>query len=139
MEYDAAGNVVKETDANGNIKTHEYDLLGRRTKTTRHSVSCYDGTESSTVNLVDTVEYDMNGNPTIITDAGGRKMKYEYDYQNKPVKKIRNYGGTSSITELSEYDCRWPVDGCGRREGEPDGIHIRRHEPQDARKLRCRH
>ena len=119
VEYDAAGNVVKETDANGNIKTHEYDLLGRRTKTTRHSVSCYDGTESSTVNLVDTVEYDMNGNPTIITDAGGRKMKYEYDYQNKPVKKIRNYGGTSSITELSEYDCDGRltavVDGKGNR------------------------
>ncbi|KRB87473.1 RHS repeat domain-containing protein [Duganella sp. Root198D2] len=73
-DYDGDGNVLSETDANGNSTTHDYNELGQRT-TTRQP-------EGRTL----TFDADLMGNRTGLTDGRGNKTSYEYDRLNVSVQ-----------------------------------------------------
>jgi len=72
--YDDAGNVLTETDANGNVTQYQYDAENRRTRTTFP-----DG-------AFETYTYDPNGNLVMKTDARGVKTMQEYDALNRRVR-----------------------------------------------------
>ncbi|MFA5100940.1 MAG: hypothetical protein WC547_08675, partial [Candidatus Omnitrophota bacterium] len=118
-EYDAVGNIVCETDPNGNRKLNEYDLLNRVIHTTIPGVMCYTGTAGALQDLHETRVYDNNGNIIRSTDAAGRITAFEYDYMNNPVAQTKNFGTSDTITEQREFDrdgrLHSVIDGKGNR------------------------
>ncbi|WP_175517936.1 polymorphic toxin-type HINT domain-containing protein [Thiothrix caldifontis] len=92
-EYDAHGNLLKETEAAGTAETivtqYEYDQYGQGTK-----IIYADG-------RVEQWTYDDKGNETTYTDGEGYVTRYEdYDAEGNP-RKITD--GRGKVT-LSEYD-----------------------------------
>lgn len=73
--YNALGLVVSETDPLGRLTEHEYDSLGRRTRTTI--------AVGTPVAATTRWEYDAAGNATAIIDPLGRRTEYTYDLLNR--------------------------------------------------------
>ncbi|XVQ82666.1 DNRLRE domain-containing protein [Microbispora siamensis] len=67
FEYDRDGQMVKQVDANGNVRTFTYDLLGRRTAS--HDPDAGDSHQA----------YDHAGRLTWSTNGKGQKVSYSYD------------------------------------------------------------
>ncbi|MEO1684060.1 MAG: RHS repeat-associated core domain-containing protein [Cyanobacteria bacterium J06631_12] len=86
--YDERGNLIAQTDANGNVSTSEYDEVGRLLRST-------DALGNVTQN-----EYDARGNLVATIDPLGRKTEYVYDARGRLEKTIRADG---SIVETG-YD-----------------------------------
>ncbi|MBW1928939.1 MAG: RHS domain-containing protein [Deltaproteobacteria bacterium] len=91
--YDEAGNVVSETDEEGNVTTYEYDALNRLIKTTDPMGGVIERT------------YDDRGNLIQLKDANGNITTYEYDRNNRLTRVIRPMGQET----IYEYD------GAGNR------------------------
>ncbi|MEU6057824.1 DUF6531 domain-containing protein [Streptomyces sp. NPDC047097] len=72
-EYDAVGNVVRQTDADGRVTAYAYDALDRAT-----SVTAPGGATTA-------YGYDKAGNVTERTDASGRTTAYGYDAARRPT------------------------------------------------------
>jgi len=92
--YDQMGNLKGTKDAEGNKVTHDYDALGRRTKTTRYFgegqkiETTFEYYPINTYNPADnTGAYSPSNRLKSITDDKGNKTTYEYDHQNR-IKKI---------------------------------------------------
>ncbi len=68
--YDAFGNMLSKTDAEGNVTRYSYDLSGRR---------CSETVTVSLKELTKTTEYDANGLVLSETDVFGNKTRYRYD------------------------------------------------------------
>ncbi|GAA0408143.1 DNRLRE domain-containing protein, partial [Acrocarpospora corrugata] len=66
-EYDLNGQLTKQTDANGNIRTFTYDLMGRRIAA--HDPDAGDSEEG----------YDAAGRLLWSTDGKGQKVSHTYD------------------------------------------------------------
>lgn len=88
-EYDGQGNLVKLTDALGNITVINYDSLGRKTGMSDPDMGDW------------SYSYDLLGNLISQTDAKGQTLSFEYDLLNRLAKKSALTGGIS-IT-LAEY------------------------------------
>ncbi|MDR0916611.1 MAG: S8 family serine peptidase, partial [Oscillospiraceae bacterium] len=90
--YDAFGNVIAQTDANGNVTQYAYDALGRVTLQTNP-----DGTAKTWV-------YDSVANTIIATDERGNSIKYLYD----PLGNIESVLDIESNTVVtsSVYDSK---------------------------------
>lgn len=73
--YNTLGLVVTETDPLGRLTEHEYDSLGRRTRTTI--------AVGTPVAATTRWEYDAAGNTTAIIDPLGRRTEYTYDLSNR--------------------------------------------------------
>ena len=80
-ELDAFGNVIKQTDGNGNTRRYEYNSKNQLVKT-------YDGYENVT-----TYEYNALGTVSSITLPGGEKTEYWYNYMGL-VEKVTDDCGT---------------------------------------------
>ena len=110
MEYDAAGNLIKETlpdgsstqyaynrggrlirmeDADGLVTEYEYDVLGNVTKETNNAGLSY------------TYTYNAVGLPLTATDALGQTTRYTYD----------NAGNLISVQEFDGNDS-WGYNPC---------------------------
>ena len=101
--YDAAGNLTKITDANGNVRNFTYDGLARRlTAEDLHAPS--DGT-FGTWNY----HYDLSGNIASTTDPKSQEIDYTYDALNRPLTE--DYTGGAG-TEIS-YTYDSCTDGIG--------------------------
>jgi RHS repeat-associated protein len=92
--YDQMGNLKGSKDAEVNNITHEYDALGRRTKTTKYFKdgqkieTTFEYYPGNTYNPTDnTGAYSPSNRLKSITDDKGNKTTYEYDHQNR-IKKI---------------------------------------------------
>ena len=109
QEYDACGNVIKETYPDGTCSYYTYDNLGRQTSI----INSMGGVTSMTYdiygNVVKTTDangnvisstYDANNNLISSTDALGNTTTYEYDNEGNPTKIIYP-DGTCTI---NEYD-----------------------------------
>jgi len=129
-EYDAEGNLISETDRNGNITNYTYDALNRLIQTDyadgSHTQSEYDvlgrvvaeidengnrteheydatGRRTLTRNALGfetTFAYDANGNLISQTDANSNTTQYEYDVLDNRVKTIH----ADSSESLQSYD-----------------------------------
>ena len=72
--YDAAGNIVAQTDALGRVTTYVYDALNRPITTT-------DPLSGAT-----RYTYDALGRRTVVTDAGGVAAYFVYDALGRVVE-----------------------------------------------------
>jgi RHS repeat-associated protein len=79
--YDSNGNLISQTDANGNVKTYSYDATNRL-------VGQSDENGNSTA-----VALNNYSQPTISTDANGKQTLYEYD-NNGNTLNVRDPSGT---------------------------------------------
>ena len=82
--FDAEGNVLTETDLFGNVRTHAYDALDRRTSTTYADGS------------VEQWAFDAAGQLIRTTDALGRETTYEYDDAGRLIRTTDPAGGITS-------------------------------------------
>jgi YD repeat-containing protein len=92
--YDNMGNLKGTKDAEENTVTHDYDALGRRTKTIKHFKdgqkieTFFEYYPANTYNPTDNSgAYSPSNRLKSITDDKGNKTTYEYDHQNR-IKKI---------------------------------------------------
>ncbi len=108
-EYDAAGNLVKETkdwfnDCNYRTVT-EYDEKGLESKKTEtyrdNGRVIYDHTYS--------YEFDESGNPVVCNDEGGKKA-WERVYENGTLKKQSDYK-TSTMGMYLSAETEFDADG----------------------------
>ncbi|MBI3348492.1 MAG: putative Ig domain-containing protein, partial [Burkholderiales bacterium] len=112
--YDAAGNMLTQTDELGAVTTMTYDQLGRLTST-------IDRTGAKT-----TRDYDVGGNLKTLTDGRNNQTTYEYDLRNRVTKetnallgeKTYTYDGdshqASSITDEANHTTQFEYDDRGR-------------------------
>ncbi len=102
--YDAAGNVVTEKDAMGNITTHDYDALNRKFKTTLPNggviTTRYDGvgnviSETDASGNTSTHEYDALGRKIVMTDSMGNIHRYIYNELGRLSQETDKLGRTT--------------------------------------------
>ena len=102
VEFDAWGNVVKETDKGGNTKQNEYDANGRLIAVTLPAVSDPldsdgDGNTSSDAPRFD-YGYDWSGNQTTLQDSLGRRTTFTFDAMGRQVSRTLPSGNIESFT-----------------------------------------
>ncbi|MBP2702189.1 DNRLRE domain-containing protein [Microbispora sp. RL4-1S] len=88
-EYDPKGQLVKQTDANGNVRTFTYDLLGRRIAS--HDPDAGDSQQA----------YDSAGRLQWSTNGKGQKVSYAYDDLGRKTAVWSGEAGTG--TKLAEW------------------------------------
>lgn len=86
--YDKRGQVLTETDANGNTRTHRYNALGLWVEIT-------DALGGKTL-----AQYDARGNLIQLTDAKGNAYQFEVDRNNRVTQEILPLGQTTQY----QYD-----------------------------------
>jgi RHS repeat-associated protein len=94
--YDKMGNLTGTRDAEDNTISHEYDNLGRRTKTIKYfkdgqkvetTFEYYPANTYKPNDPGNPGQYSPNNRLKSVTDDKGNKTTYEYDHQNR-IKKI---------------------------------------------------
>ena len=112
-ELDAFGNIIKQTDGNGNSRCFEYDVKNQRTA----SIDAY-GNKTL-------YEYNVLGAVSQVQLPDGTKTKYEYNYQGLLTKVVDECGVVYSavydkvcrlIKERNRGDCEksYEYDKGGR-------------------------
>lgn len=86
--YDASGNLVSQTDKEGNITQYQYDDLGRLSKAI------------DTLGHETGYAYDARNNLIALTDANGNRTSFAYDNADRLVKETRPMGQETRY----EYD-----------------------------------
>ncbi|NJP03930.1 RHS repeat protein, partial [Candidatus Gracilibacteria bacterium] len=94
--YNPLNQLIKITDALGNIRSMTYDLLGR--KLTDEDLHVAGDTTFGVRNY----EYDANGNLTKSIDAKGNIVDYIYDDMDRMVSE--DFAGTTGIETAYTYD-----------------------------------
>ena len=82
-------NKERETDADGRVITYGYDAAARLTTVT---------TTVNGVSQVTRYTYDETGNRTALTDAENRQTKLEYDFADRPTRRVLPLGQAESHT-----------------------------------------
>ena len=91
-EYDTKNNLLKTTDAQGNITRIFYDSIGRKLKMIDPDMGTW------------TYEYDAVGNLVKQTDAKGQELTFEYDVLNRlTAKQGLSPQGTVPVLLASYY------------------------------------
>ncbi|MCB8978742.1 MAG: hypothetical protein H6657_15085 [Ardenticatenaceae bacterium] len=118
-ELDSDGNVVRQTDANGNVTTFTYDKGSQRHGEGRLIQTTYaDGTttqftydalgrliaETDQAGNVTTFGYDAEGRLILVRDALGQETTYAYD----------ELGNQTSLTDANGNITRFEYDSLGR-------------------------
>lgn len=83
--YDAAGQVIKKIDANGNVTQYEFDACGR-------NIATIDALGNRTE-----FTYDTAGRQLSIKDANGNTIAYEYDALGRKTKTVFPDGTYSTV------------------------------------------
>ncbi|MCB0183209.1 MAG: RHS repeat protein, partial [Caldilineaceae bacterium] len=93
-EYDRLGNLVKLTDAQGNIKTMRYDALGRK-------LQMVDPDKGEMI-----YTYDDAGNLLVTRDALGQEIRRSYDAAHRLLEErwVYNNGQSSVVNARYHYD-----------------------------------
>ena len=115
-EYDADGNMVKETifidDSTAKITEYGYNHLGKAVTMRQHvqSGDIYGNSLGLTADhlLVTIYTYDADGNMLTMTAPDGTMTTKEYDYLDRPVTQIvqglDEFGNAAEITTSVVYD-----------------------------------
>ena len=88
-EYNAAGSLIRVTDANGVVTAYEYNALGQVTWVCQNYGNGIQ--DPADDNVITTYAYDTNGNLISKTDASGVTAVYTYNYLNQLIKVCQNY------------------------------------------------
>lgn len=75
--YDAAGNVVRRVDANGNVTTSAYDLANQQTSVT------------NALGGVISYAYNLAGDQISVTDARGNRTDLNYDRNGLVIEELK--------------------------------------------------
>ncbi len=118
-EYDAAGNIVKDTDANGNVTWSYYDALGRKTTQIDGEGYRTDWTYNADGNVTSERRYwnkaaapsSTTTPPTVTADASrDRITNFTYDLNGNRLSEARTgveihngSGGYSTVTATISY------------------------------------
>jgi RHS repeat-associated protein len=109
--YDLVGNLLTETDAEGNVTTYAYDNIYRLITVTEADP---DGGGAQT-SPVTTYEYDAAGQLLSVTDPLGRETAYQYDALGRRIKVTLpdpdGQGGDPSPEIEYDYDLAGNVVG----------------------------
>nr|WP_279597268.1 RHS repeat-associated core domain-containing protein [Acinetobacter bereziniae] len=122
-EYDANGNVIKQTDSLGNITSYSYDSQGNISRESR--------SDGSSV----TYSYDAFGQLTNIKDAKGNITTYTYDgfgqllSTNSPDTGVTQYqydndGNLIRLTRANNVITTYSYDALNRRIKAQSGNHV---------------
>jgi RHS repeat-associated protein len=90
--FDAGGNLIDLTDANGNVTSFDYDERERVTDRTDPLLNA------------ETFSYDGQGNLRFATDRKGQVIEFQYDLANRPIKKIMQPGQPEEAVRDIDYD-----------------------------------
>ncbi|MBW7838263.1 MAG: T9SS type A sorting domain-containing protein [Chitinophagaceae bacterium] len=123
IDYDANGNKIKETDANGNTTSFSYDDIGNLLTITnalgqKVSLAYIPGTDwvskiTDSKGFVTSLEYDSKGNLTKVTDPDNRIFTAVYDANGKMTSGSTPDGKTFTFT----YDANGNLSGVNGPEG----------------------
>ena len=102
--YDAIGQLVSETDANGNTWTYTYDKDGRQ------------ASQTDPLGNTTTYTYDAVGNLLTSTTALGRTTSYTYDARNRQTSETDPMGHVITFY----YDALGRLVGTDNK----DGTHV---------------
>ncbi len=106
-EYNAKGQLIKETDAKGKVTSYSYDKNGNQEKVTNAlgaiTSYTYDAKnqlleEKDAKGNVISYKYDALGNLNRKTDARGNRTYYEYDSSNNLTKVTDALGHVTNYT-----------------------------------------
>ena len=121
ITYDAMGNILTQTDGNGNTTTYTYNRLGLvKTRTTQGDASIPSDTT--------VYQYDEMGRQAYQKDSQGREVIVNYNHNGQVLTRTeRKEDGTQSITVSNAYDrngnLRFATDANGViTEQEYDGL-----------------
>ncbi|WP_369793375.1 hypothetical protein [Xylophilus sp. Leaf220] len=112
--YDAAGQLLSVTAADGATTLAQYDPLGRKTQ----AVDALGGKTRQA--------WNVHSQPTALTDAAGNTHRFAYDKAGRVVRETRPGGGTTLYaydaagqltrrTEPAGNSARYTYDAAGRR------------------------
>ncbi|WP_301002435.1 fibronectin type III domain-containing protein [Capsulimonas corticalis] len=101
-QYDLNGNVVAQTDENGNKTSYAYDTLGRK-------VAVMDGKGYTA-----TIQYDLNNNIISENDPAGNTTSMSYDAEDNLISTVHPNGGSFSRFVDSLGRVSSVVDELGR-------------------------
>ncbi|HUI87278.1 MAG TPA: DUF6531 domain-containing protein [Anaerolineales bacterium] len=143
--YDAAGNLVDQTDSTG-IRTHNvYDAAGRLITSTRNYDPDFAQNYLNQYNLVTTYQYDFLGNRIAETDTAGTITRTYYDADNRPVTVVKNLVGqaieeetpparhSGAADENIRTDTYYDVEGNVIATVDPNGVITRTYYDPDER------
>jgi RHS repeat-associated protein len=99
--YDSHGNVLTDTDKDGNTTTYTYDSYGNRAQTT------------DALGEVTKYTYDIMGNMTSMTDANDHTTSYKYDALYRLILVTNALNGTEQYGYDGEGDKILFVDENG--------------------------
>jgi large repetitive protein len=123
MTYDNSGNLLSQTDPEGNTTQLTYDIMGNVVTRTdaRNKVWSYGyddkGRLTSTIdplNNTSSYEYDHMGNRIKETDAEGKIKTYEYDDENRLVKAADALGNYAQFVFNTDGKLIKQVDQEGK-------------------------
>jgi RHS repeat-associated protein len=110
-EYDEIGNLIKETDALGNVTTYTYEPDFNQVSTItdpKGNVTSFEYDANGNLikttdplGNVTTMAYDSRGLLTSVTDANGGIIQYEYDAAGNLIKTIDQLGNATTYTRDS--------------------------------------
>ena len=86
--YDSRGNMVRYTDARGNVIRREFDGLNRLLSTIRQLTDTGDGSGRATGEIVTSQTWDDNSRVTSRTDDNGNSTLYDYDALGRMVMEV---------------------------------------------------
>jgi RHS repeat-associated protein len=101
--YDAAGNVITQTDALGRVTRTWYDSLNRPITVTHNYTTT--GLSDDQTNLTTVTAYDASGNAVASRDPLGRVATFGYDKLNRLISTTNALSGTT----------RYQYDALGNR------------------------
>ncbi len=99
--YNYMGNVLTETDGDGNVTSYSYNDLGQLLSTTDAELN------------VTSYTYDLSGNISTVTTPGGSVTEYTYDTLNRVLSET----DALDKTEYYRYDANGNVTGFKDRNG----------------------
>lgn len=97
--YDAADNLTRVTDPNGNATRQTYNSLGLPESRVEPGTPVH----GTIADRSWTMSYDGSGNPTVLTEPGGVTIEAEYD-QRGQLKALTGIGSGPDVSKAFDYD-----------------------------------